>query len=367
MAVDPQGASGSQQGTIGRTVAGNGRPPWEASRQAVGPASLAEVMAQVEAEYASGDLEHLRPMPTGFSPLDDVLNGGLHAGELLIIGGPFGVGKTIWGLQVARNVVRADPKAAAMYICYEHDREHLLSRLLCLESAEAGYKDDALTLRKLADLSLSLPKGTGLVGRLRRAPRYAALVDAIQAYADRLILVKASGDLSTLAAVRHWIESSLAERGGRLLVVVDYLQKIPVDLRVLEQETEVTTYLAQGLKEMALALRIGVVAIAAADRPGLKARRMRLADLRGSSALQYEADVGLIMNNKFAIVSREHMIYNPSQAAEMRNWVVLTIEKNRAGRNAVDMEYQLDAAHFRIVTAGDFVRERLVDEKVVLE
>ena len=94
---------------------------------------------------------------------------------------------------------------------------------------------------------------------------------------------------------------------------------------------------------------------------------MRLSDLRGSSALQYEADIGLILNNKFAIVSREHMVYNPSQAGEMRNWVVMSVEKNRAGRNAVDMEFLLDAAHFRMLTQGDFVRERLVDEKVILE
>ena len=54
-----------------------------------------------------------------------------------------------------------------------------------------------------------------------------------------------------------------------------------------------------------------MIAIAASDRTGLKAKRMRLSDLRGSSALQYEADIGLILNNKFAIVSREHMVYNP--------------------------------------------------------
>jgi hypothetical protein len=110
-----------------------------------------------------------------------------------------------------------------------------------------------------------------------------------------------------------------------------------------------------------------VIAIAASDRLGVKARRMRLADLRGSSALQYEADVGLILNNKHAIVSREHLVYNLTQAEAMRNWVVMSVEKNRAGRNAVDMEYSLDAAHFRIVPDGQFVRERLVDEKVILE
>jgi len=121
------------------------------------------------------------------------------------------------------------------------------------------------------------------------------------------------------------------------------------------------------LKEMAMSLGIQVVAIAASDRLGLKARRMRLSDLRGSSALQYEADIGLILNNKYAILSREHMVYNIGGADAYRNWVVMSVEKNRAGRNAVDMEYQLDASHFRIIPRGDFVRERLVDEKITLE
>ncbi len=52
----------------------------------------------------------MHPMATGFTPLDDILNGGLRPGELLVIGGPFGVGKTIWGLQVARNAVCAGPE-----------------------------------------------------------------------------------------------------------------------------------------------------------------------------------------------------------------------------------------------------------------
>ena len=42
------------------------------------------------------------------------------------------------------------------------------------------------------------------------------------------------------------------------------------------------------------------------------------------------------------------------------------VEKNRAGRSAVDMEYILDASHFRLVSQGGYVRERLIDDKVTL-
>jgi replicative DNA helicase len=256
-----------------------------------------------------------------------------------------------------------------MYVCYEHDRPHLMSRLLCMESAERGMRDEALTLRRLAELALDSGGGLGMVGRLRRIQRYAGLIEAMDSYAQRLFLVKASGDHSTLEDVRRWVEEALESGAGdgRFLLVVDYLQKIPVKRAALEPETELTTLLTQGLKEMAMSLGIQVVAIAASDRLGLKAKRMRLSDLRGSSALQYEADIGLVLNNKYAILSREHMVYNPAAADSYRNWVVMSVEKNRAGRNAVDMEYQLDAAHFRIVPRGDFVRERLVDEKVIME
>ncbi len=43
------------------------------------------------------------------------------------------------------------------------------------------------------------------------------------------------------------------------------------------------------------------------------------------------------------------------------------LKKNRSGQHAIDMEYALDAAHFHLVPKGGFVRERLVDEKVILE
>ena len=337
------------------TLTAQTTPSWEL--EATGPATLGQVLQEVEQLVADGDVSRFRPLATGFDPLDEVLNGGLRPGELLIIGGPSGVGKTIFGLQVARNVVLSAEDTVALYVCYEHDRSHLMSRLMCLESAERGHRD-ALTLRRLADMAVSPEDGLGLISRLRRMPRYAALLNTMDTYADRLVLVKASGDFSTLDQIRGWAREVAAAGPQRLLLVVDYLQKIPVNMDRLRPETELTTHLTQSLKELAMVMGIQVIAIAASDRPGLKSKRMRLADLRGSSALQYEADIGLILNNKREIISREHLVYNLAQAEATRNWVVMSVEKNRAGRNAVDMEYALDAAHFRMVSSGRFVRER---------
>lgn len=336
--------------------------------------SLAEALARIEYETSAPESGLQLPLPLGFSPLDDLLNGGLRPGELMVVGGAAGVGKTIFGLQLARNVALrqgvAGRQGAAMYVCYEHDQAHLTQRLLCLESAELGQGEDALTVARLSKLAAasggSNGSSMGLIGLLRRDPRYATAVQALERYAERLYLVKASGRHTTLDRIAD-AAVTLARRSPASLLVVDYLQKIPVDSAALEREPEATTYLAQGLKDLALETGLRIVAIAALDREGLRQKRSRLADLRGSSALQYEADVGLIFNSKYDIVSREHLVFNEQQAPDLKRWLVMTVEKNRAGRARVDLEYALDAAHFRLISKGGYVRERLIDDRLTLE
>ena len=54
-----------------------------------------------------------------------------------------------------------------------------------------------------------------------------------------------------------------------------------------------------------------IVAISAADKETLvSGHRMRTHDLRGSSALAFEADVVMIVGDKVDIVSREHLVYD---------------------------------------------------------
>jgi hypothetical protein len=196
----------------GERQAGPGLTP-ALELEMTGPASLAQVMTQVEDEVIQGQAERYRPIPTGFEPLDDILNGGLRRGDLLVIGGSYGVGKTIFGLQVARNVVRAQPDTRAIYICYEHSRDHLMQRLMCLESAERGDGDEALNLRRLGQMSVDLPEGVGLISRLQSIARYRPVIETMADYGKRLMLVKASGYLH-LDDVRRWGRGEPSENHG---------------------------------------------------------------------------------------------------------------------------------------------------------
>jgi replicative DNA helicase len=121
---------------------------------------------------------------------------------------------------------------------------------------------------------------------------------------------------------------------------------------------------ANDLKDLALAEDVPIVAVVAADREGLRAQRVRMHHLRGSSALAYESDVTLILNNKYRIVAKKSITFNSFQAQEFRNWVVCTLEKNRSGLDLIDLEFRAYFGHAAFDPAGNVVAETLVDERI---
>ena len=106
----------------------------------------------------------------------------------------------------------------------------------------------------------------------------------------------------------------------QLMLVVDYLQKVPM-IPEPATEAEKVTFSVNGLKDIALSEEVPMIAIVAADKEGLKAPRLRNHHLRGSSAINYEADIILILNEKYNIVAKVNIEFNPYQAQRFRDWV----------------------------------------------
>lgn len=302
------------------------------------------------------------PFATGFTPLDRLLHGGLRAHELTLIGGQPSVGKTVLSLQWGRAMALAG--STVVYVCYEHEESELMSRLLASELGVAGadvyepameklrlaLRDAAAGLRSLPDILATEPLAVQACERLAE-------------YASRLILVKGSGRHTDLAA----LEALVVQHGnGHNVLMVDYLQKVAVHASVRDEDEKVTM-VAEGLKDLALNHDIAVVGITAATRTGLESQRLRLQHLRGSSALAYESDLVVLLNNKFDVVSKVHLAYDPVRAQTFRDYTVFSIEKNRSGAAGLDMEFRKDFANFRFDPNGGYVAERLVDERMQAE
>ena len=353
------------------------REPRGAARSAGGlhlPRSLSQVIEEADEKVIQGDLVDFVPIPTGFDPLDGLIGGGLRKTELTLLGGAQGLGKTIATLQIARNIAMR-PDQYSFFLSYEHTEAHLMHRLLCLESINPPEIDltNGLKLRDLYQIIVAqrgkqfLGRGGNgsLIGILRENPQTAPALSRMLRYSDRLIMLKASPATTNLRSIKEMTARLADATGGNVTVFVDYLQKVAVHPERPRDENDKVTIIVEGLKDIALSLDVPVFSIVAADREGLKSKRIHLYHLRGSSALDYESDIAIIMNNKYQILAKDHVAFNPYTAKQFRNWVVFTVEKNRAGRAMMDMEFELQAQHFAFNPRGQRVQQQLIDDKII--
>jgi replicative DNA helicase len=262
-----------------------------------------------------------------------------------------------------------------VYFSFEHDNHSLLERLIIMEAAEVAgsYAVMLPAVRKAFRSQAGSDRSLG--GRLACTDGGAEAVKALQSYSERLHLHRSSGSETDVEAMREAIESIREHTGQTPFVVVDYLQKVHVsapstDRRQVARlsEDDRITEVVEGLKDMALDLTVPVLALVAVDKSGLTvATRTRVQDLRGSSALAHEADVVLILNNKFDVVARHHLMFNTGNAEEFHHWLVMSIEKNRSGVDNVDLEFRKHFEHFRFDPDGQRVEEELIDGRVFVD
>lgn len=324
--------------------------------------TLGQLLHGAEAELKAGRSAIGRTWGTGFGLLDQHLGGGLHAGELTLLGGPQGLGKTTFALQLLRNIVAAG--GTGLYFSFEHDPPTILQRVLGLEAAQVGGEEAAPLAFVRAAMS---PDGEGasLFGRLESTPGGAAAIAAVEAYGDRLQIHRSSGASTDVQTIASCIREAAVTDAP--VVVVDYLQKVAVPGGP-DVEAERVTQIVEGLKDLALAEEVPILAIVAADKEGLvTGKRLRISHLRGSSALAYEPDVVLVLNEKYDVVARHHLVYDVSNAERFRDWAVLTIEKNRGGLDGVDLELRKRFEQGCFEVDVQPVAEQLVDERVFVE
>ena len=335
------------------------------------PRSALDVLVNLNDRITSGDLSDYQPIPLGFTPLDKTIGAGLRPGELFLIGGAQGTGKTTMALQMARNVASGG-QANVLYICFEHEEHYLLNRLIAMESALAHlpHKTGAIKIQDVRREILGswVAEGQGGTGpQLAANPRLRPSLDRIGRYGQNLFLMRGTQTASTVDNIRRLVQMHKDLSGGRqLLVFVDYLQKVPL-IPEPNTEAEKVTVVVNGLKDIALAEQVGMIAIVAADKEGLKAARLRNHHLRGSSAINYEADIIVILNEKYHIVAKVNIEFNPYQAQRFRDWVVLSVEKNRGGQDNVDLEYEKHFEFSCFDPNGRTVQEKLIEERLYNE
>lgn len=215
---------------------------------------------------------------TGFYDLDD-LTTGLHPGQLIIIAGRPGMGKTAFALNVAVNAATAwmnpsslnKKKIGVAIFSMEMGDDELTNRILC---ADANVDSHALRTGRLPD------------DQLHRLSDAAARLSQANIWID-------DGGSQTPFTIRARARR-LRARNELDLVIIDYLQLITSP--GFESRVQEISSISRSLKSLARELEVPVIALSQLNRSTEKEeRRPRLADLRESGSIEQDADVVIML------------------------------------------------------------------------
>ena len=249
--------------------------------------ALASLLTRIDA-IAEGEPSR-DSIATGFPSLDRTLGGGFRRGDLTLLGGDVGSGKSALALAIA---LRAAAAHSVLFLCGEMLPERVLERVLAIE-------------------------GRVRIDDLRRGSLDEGGRASVGAAAVRL-----RDNLPQLARL-PLDPASIAETWGRGrapdLLVVDSLQGLGTGSRELAEEQAATI---RTLKTLALDATIAILATAQLPHLSVRAdRRPQLDDFGALGAAKHHADVVLALY-------REGMY---DAARDIEGATELLVRKNRHG------------------------------------
>jgi len=251
---------------------------------------------------------------TGHGGLDDILHGGLTPGQLIVVSGRTGHGKTTLALDMIRTT-SLKAGQPVLFVSSEQGEGEITMRIF---SAEAAVPLAGIRTGRMNDEQWE--KLTGPVSSVENAP---------------IFLEDSARTLEEIIVEAH----RLSEDHDLGLIVVDGLNLLVSGEDTNSRYEDVAT-MSRNLKHLARELNVPVVVTAGLSR-GLEERGddalPRLRDLRDSGTLEEDADIVIFVNRPDAA--------NPDH--ERAGEAFLVVAKHRAGSTgAVNVAHQMHFSRF---------------------
>ena len=248
-----------------------------------------------------------RPRPVIFktyTPLDELLNGGLRSGTYMVAGMP-SAGKTNFLLALAMNMARHKQKV--IFFSLEMSKKELHEQELSFLSGVPRYKihDKAVSREELAQIKQALEKADFLENLIIR--------DSIR----------------TVDEMRRLIVDIMNYEGEKVIVIIDYLQVMQHPAMTINPR-QALKEIAYQLKDIANTYEIPVVIISSVAREiymNKKRERDLISVAKESGDIEYSVYVSLFLDH---LSEEEQAILNTEKHEKVFK-VILT--KNRHGPN----------------------------------
>ena len=246
------------------------------------PSTMNELIFQVTDDFQQKKEIDLDEKPielvTGLDDLDDKI-GEFQPGQLCIIGARPGVGKTAFGLQIARKNLEND--RGVLMFSLEMSKLEIMHRLLC--STSGIFLNNLKYVRLYKDLL----KNSNSVKKLNSA------IEKIKAWP--FILDDTPSLTETELAIKvHRMKQS---HPNLQLVIVDYVTLMKTAGRQENRNLEVAA-ISREMKLIAKQESVTIIVLSQLNRASLRdSDGIDLSSLRDSGALEQDADIVMLMEN----------------------------------------------------------------------
>ncbi len=219
----------------------------------------------------SPDRDKYRGIPTGIGLLDSTITG-LNRSDLIVLAARPGVGKTSFGLNIARHASVVSKRRVAFF-SLEMSREQLASRLLSTEASVEGTK--------LRSGDLNDDEWTRII-------EAGDILGKAELYFDDAPGITVPQMKAKVRRLKH-VD----------LVIVDYLQLMSGGKKSDNRVNEISD-ITRNLKIMAKELDVPVIAMSQLRRPTerTKDHRPGLSELRDSGSIEQDADIVIFLHRE---------------------------------------------------------------------
>lgn len=238
------------------------------------PQEIKDVIANVKKELQNNDLMHSHLIKTGFQNIDEKIKG-FKTGDLIIVAGRPGMGKTTWALNIAtHNILKGKN---VLVFSLEMTNEQLIKKII---SSVSGLEMDKLLTGNLSVKDWEM--FTKVEEQLKDSGLfvYDKSPITIETLINKTKAIQAVKDID--------------------LIVVDYLQLLMTSSKVpsnADSRAASMTYISNLLKGLAKEVGCPLISLSQLNR-GVEARtdkRPVLSDLRDSGSIEQDADMVIML------------------------------------------------------------------------
>lgn len=271
-----------------------------------GSLSTEEAIANIILDYRErAKCQFYDCIQTGFNQLDEII-GGFQKASLVIVAAKTGVGKTVFALNVFKEIVFRYGRTAAFF-SLEMNKQDLLERVT---SNLGNINYSALKKGKLSEADVQRLVSTSI--KLQESAIKMRVYDRVT---------------PKVSSMRQLIIRDNMERPVDV-IIVDYLQLLKSDSKSNSKYEEVTN-ISRDLKLLAMELNVPIIALSQFNRQSASRvdKTPVLSDLRDSGSIEQDADVIIFIDR-------------PCDHGQSKETATITVAKNRRGAiSSFDCEF----------------------------